>query len=182
MCVCMHECAYICACLLPSVMKHCRAHVPESDFFWGEGGHNFESCLMVCVFFPSPKPFFIFFFFSESLKCSSIRLFVQNPEWRKMFGADESDQASLDSPVKGRQSSERVGDATELKKPAVPPPSQQPMMLGDSGGAGGGGGGGGHSLSPQQPLSMEAVPLPINKPTKAGVLTDGTGLFASCCM
>ena len=99
-----------------------------------------------------------------------------------MFGADESDQSSLDSPVKGRQSSERVGDATEVKKPAVPPPSQQPMMLGGSGGAGGGGGGGGHTLSPQQPLSMEAVPLPINKPTKAGVLTDGTGLFASCCM
>ena len=38
LCVCMHECAYICACLLPSVMKHCRAHVPESDFFFGGGG------------------------------------------------------------------------------------------------------------------------------------------------
>ena len=85
-----------------------------------------------------------------------------------MFGADESDQASLDSPVKGRQSSERVGDAAEVKKPAVPPPSQQPTMLGGSSGGGGGGGGGGHTLSHQQPLSMEAMPLPVNKPTKAG--------------
>ena len=79
-----------------------------------------------------------------------------------MFGADESDQASLDSPVKGRQSSERTMDSTDVKKAAAPPPMPQPMMLG-------GGGGGGNSLSPQHPLSMEAVAPPTNKPTKAGM-------------
>ena len=50
LCVCMHECAYICASLLPLVMKHCGAHVPESDW-GGGGGDNFESCLRVCMFF-----------------------------------------------------------------------------------------------------------------------------------
>ena len=77
-----------------------------------------------------------------------------------MFGADESDQASLDSPVKGRGSGDKAGDSTDLKKPLVSPSSPQPLMLG---------GGGGIGMSPQQPLSMEPVAPPSNKPTKAGL-------------
>ncbi|KAL8601723.1 hypothetical protein ACOMHN_033899 [Nucella lapillus] len=59
---------------------------------------------------------------------------AMNAEWRKMFGADDSDQSSQDSPVKGRHPTvmEKVGDGLDPKKRMTPPPaSLSPALLGD---------------------------------------------------
>ncbi|XP_076451806.1 phosphoinositide 3-kinase regulatory subunit 4-like [Babylonia areolata] len=95
---------------------------------------------------------------------------TMNAEWRKMFGADDSDQSSLDSPVKGRQTAlaEKAGDSADGKKSGPSPTPLQPHTPSV---------GGGNSSAPSshQPLTMEPVPSLAVKPTKAV-----TSRFAQC--
>ncbi|KAK7093762.1 phosphoinositide 3-kinase regulatory subunit 4-like [Littorina saxatilis] len=89
-----------------------------------------------------------------------------NAEWRKMFGTDDSDHSSLESPVKGRQSVERTGENTDPKKSVAAPAMPQPQILGQTG-----------SNSPllQQALSMEPALPPTSRPSKTV-----TTRFAQC--
>lgn len=94
---------------------------------------------------------------------------AMNAEWRKMFGADDSDQSSMDSPVKGRPTTamEKIGDGMDVKKMSAAPSMVLPPSMST--------GAGGSVSAAHPPLMMEPV-LPLatmpNKPV--------TSRFAQC--
>lgn len=53
---------------------------------------------------------------------------AMNAEWKKMFGTDDSDRSSGDSPKRGA-SHEKPVEAPEAKKPLVAPVTPQPVQL-----------------------------------------------------
>ena len=102
--------------------------------------------------------------------CVCVFFIHQNAEWRKMFGADDLDQGSLEASSKSRQNTEKPGDLTDIKKRAASPALSQSQTTQRATG----------SYAPlqqeqqqqqQQPLTMEPVAsaaTPISKPTKPG--------------
>jgi hypothetical protein len=77
---------------------------------------------------------------------------TQNAEWRKMFGAEESEATSIDNPPPSKASTLSVtkaaGDTADGKKASMATTHSAPGLVGS------GGGGGGREVTPS-PLTME---------------------------